>query len=194
TTTITAVKDAQDNVVTSVPLGSVVHDTAFVTSSNSTAKPTGSVTFKLFPNGNCTGTSSTPAGTGTLDANGNADSSALGPLAAGSYGFQASYLGDTSFIGSTGDCEPFTVAPSTPVVTTSLHNASTNAAFANGTQLPFGSGVFDVASLANGGSFPFSGGSVTFNFYASVDCAGTPVAQTGVSVSGSDAQSTTHAS
>ena len=59
---------------------------------------------------------------------------------------------------------------------------------------PRETGLFSCGTtLANSGSFPFANGSVTFNFYSSVDCTGTPVSQTGVSVSGSDAQSGTHA-
>ena len=194
TTTVTAIHDADHGVVTTVVLGTTVHDAATVTSANSTAKPTGNVNFTFFPNSTCTGESSTSAGSHVLDSNGLADpSSSEGPLAAGSYGFRATYVGDSNFAGSTGDCEPLTVSKGTPTTATTLHNASGNGVVENGTHLPLGSGLYDVATLSNGSGFPFTG-TVTFEFFTNSNCTGEPTQQTGVSIDGSTAQSSTHSS
>ena len=194
TTTTTAVRDASNNVVTTVPLGSIVHDSAAVTSTNKTGTPSGSVWFSFFTNGTCSG-EGTPAGVVALDRNGVADpSSPEGPLAAGSYSFKASYAGDGSYAGSIADCEPFTVSKGTPATATTLHNASGGAAIDNGAHLPYGSSVYDTAALSAGSGFPFSG-SVTFEFFANSACTGTPVStQTGASISGAAAQSSTKSS
>jgi uncharacterized repeat protein (TIGR01451 family) len=192
TTTVTAIHNANHDVVTTVALGTTVHDAATVTSTNSTAKPTGNVNFTFYTNSNCTG-EGTSAGSHALDANGIADpSSPEGPLAAGSYGFKATYVGDVNFVGSTGECEPLTVTKGTPTTATTLHNASSGAVVENGSHLPIQSGLYDVATLSGGSGFPFSG-TVTFEFFNNSTCTGTPAStQTGVSVSGSTAQSSTH--
>ncbi len=52
--TATVIHDSNDNVVTSVPAGTTVHDQATVTGGLGT--PTGTVTFSWFTNGTCTGT------------------------------------------------------------------------------------------------------------------------------------------
>ena len=41
-----------------------------------------------------------------------------GALAAGSYAFQATYGGDANYSGSTGACEPFSVAPAAATLST----------------------------------------------------------------------------
>ena len=85
-----------------------------------------------------------------------------------------------------------TVVPRTaPSISTELHNAAGGAVIPNGTHLPLGSSVYDVANLTDPNS-TFTG-TVTFNFYSGGDCTtGTPVAQTGVAVSGTSATSATH--
>jgi uncharacterized repeat protein (TIGR01451 family) len=199
TTTTTIHNAAGDADVTDeqVPLGTSVYDSASVTSDNSTAKPTGTVSFKFFSNENCTGEVSQNAGTVALNGNGVASpSNTEGPLAAGSYSFQATYVsGDANFVGSTGQCEPLRVSKGTPTTATTLHNASGDAVVANGSHLPFGSKLYDVATLSNGTGFPFTG-TVTFNFFTNSansesPCSGTPVTQTGATINGSTAQSST---
>jgi hypothetical protein len=110
TTTVTEIHDASENVVTSVPAGSTVHDKATVSSSNSSFNPSGTVTFTFYTSGDCS-TGGSPAGTVTI-VNGVAHpSNSEGPLVAGAYSFQATYAGDGNFNGSTSACEPLTVTP-----------------------------------------------------------------------------------
>ena len=193
TTTVTAIHDANHGVVpNNVPLGTTVHDAASVTSDNSTKTPTGNVNFRFFTNSECTGESSTAAGTVALNGVGVADpSDSEGPLAAGQYGFQATYVGDTNFVGSTGACEPLTVDKGTPSTATQLHNSGTDAAFANGTHLPFGSGVFDVATVSNASGFDLTG-SVTFQFFNNGTCTGEPVSSESKTPFSGTANSSSH--
>jgi len=108
TTTRTAVFDAATNAALidgNLTTGGSAYDTSTVTGA------TGTVSYLFWTNGDC-GVSEDVAGThaGTALALG-AHSSAEGPLAAGSYSFEAVYSSDNTalFTGSTSACEPFTV-------------------------------------------------------------------------------------
>src|SRR5207253_2164688 len=68
----TEIRDAGNNAVTAVPLGTTVHDRAVVSGATGFT-PTGSVDFTFYANGTCTGSGSS-AGTVTL-AGGVADPS-----------------------------------------------------------------------------------------------------------------------
>jgi Bacterial Ig-like domain (group 3) len=90
--------------------GSTVHDKATVTGSPAAFALTGNVTFTFYTGGDCTTGTPAPAGTVALDANGVAHpSDSQGPLAGGSYAFQATYAGDSDYQGSTSPCEPLSV-------------------------------------------------------------------------------------
>jgi hypothetical protein len=86
--------------------GGSVYDTSTVT-----AGATGTVSYKFWANGDC-GVSEEVGGTdaGTALALGS-HSTAVGPLTAGSYSFEAVYTSDNNalFAGSTSACEPLTV-------------------------------------------------------------------------------------
>ena len=126
--------------VTSVPLGSTVHDKATVTGFS----PTGNVTFTWFTNGTCTG-AGTPAGTVALDGSGVAHpSTTFGPLAVGSYSFKATYNGDSNFNASPGPCEPLTVGKSDTSTATDIHNDTTHAVI---TSIGLGGSVHDSATV-----------------------------------------------
>ena len=112
----TAVKDAATGLAWSgsEAIGASAYDTATVTTSDHTA--TGTVAYTFFTNGACSGTG-TGAGGGALVSGAAPNSSTEGPLAAGSYAFQATYSGDSSYGGSTSACEPFSAATSTSTPT-----------------------------------------------------------------------------
>jgi hypothetical protein len=96
-------------VVTGITVGQTVHDSATVTGTPAAFTPTGSVTFKWFTNGLCTGDGTT-LNTVALDSNGYADpSTAETPTVPGMYAFQAVYGGDSNYTGSTSSCEPLQV-------------------------------------------------------------------------------------
>ena len=110
TTTVTAVKNAAGTTITTVPVGSSVHDSVTVGGAVTGIPLTGTVAYSFSTNG-CTGPftafDTEPVGT---------NSKATGPLGPGNYAFQASYSGDSNYIGSAGVCEPFSVfnPPLTP--------------------------------------------------------------------------------
>ena len=156
-------------VTSPIPLGSSVYDTATITHAHAIT-PTGTVTYTLYGNGDCTG-SGTGAGTVTLDENGTVpNSDTQGPLAAGSYSFQAAYSGDADFLGSTSPCEPFTVNNDSSTTATTVFNAATNAAWA-GTELT-GAKAYDTATVSHSDGITATG-TVTYTFYFGSNCSGT---------------------
>ena len=102
--------------------GASFHDTSTVTGASGTA--TGTVTYSFFDNDTCVGTPATIQAPVTIAVDGAVPgSTSTGPLAAGSYAFEATYSGDTTYAGGTSACEPFAVLvtaipPTTPPVTT----------------------------------------------------------------------------
>ena len=97
--------------MSSVAAGTAVHDQATVTGALGT--PTGTVTFDWFTNGTARAPAAATSDPFTLDASGVADGTTFTqtPRVAGTFAFQATYSGDGTYAGSTGDCEPLTVQP-----------------------------------------------------------------------------------
>jgi hypothetical protein len=107
----------------------------------------------------------------TLTATGSVPKSGTkGPLAAGSYAFQASYSGDGNYSGSTGPCEPFTVSGGTSKTATTVFDAATNSAW-SGTESP-GASAYDTAAVTASGTVT-PAGTVTYTFYTNGTCSGT---------------------
>jgi hypothetical protein len=130
-TTATTVFDASTNApwAGSETTGSSAYDTASVTSSD-TVTATGTVAYTFFTNGTCTGTGAS-AGTVTLTGTGAVPKSKReSTLANGSYGFEATYSGDSNYAGSTSSCEPFKV---TAIVSQITPTSTTCSQFASGT-------------------------------------------------------------
>jgi hypothetical protein len=163
------------------PLGSTIHDLATVTGFN----PTGTVTFNFFTNGDCTGTPSA-AGTVPLVAVNSTTSVAhpsdsRGPLAAGTYAFQATYNGDSQNSDSTSPCEPFTVSKGDLTITTHIHlsdgadphNTTNYDANVNATaSVPINSTVHDVAFASGAVTGINPTGAITFTRYDNGACTG----------------------
>jgi hypothetical protein len=145
--------------------GGSVYDTSTVP-----AGATGTVSYKFWANGDC-GVSEEVGGTdaGTALALGS-HSSAVGPLTAGSYSFEAVYTSDNTalFTNATGSCEPFSVtaAPTGPTntsITTVVFNAETKTALVG--NLVAGGSVYDTSSVTNGAT-----GTVSYLFWTNGDC------------------------
>jgi hypothetical protein len=166
TTTVTEIHLDDETVVAnggSVDLGSSLHDKATVTDGGK-GTPTGDVEFTFFTGGNCTTGTPVAAGTVALDGSGVAHPSAsTGSLGAGSYAFQAHYVGDDNYNGSTSDCEPFSIGKASPGITTTPNPTSGNV----------GVTLNDSATLSNGFN---PTGSITFKLYDpdQSSCLGTP--------------------
>ncbi len=163
----TDVHNSLHQIVTTVPAGSIVHDSATVTGSGGT--PTGTVNFTVFPNGVCTNDTGSPAGSHALNGSGIADgSNPEGPLSPGSYSFMANYLGDDTYLPKTGSCEPLTVGKQSPSISTTLSTT---------TSVTTGTAVHDSAALS--GATSDAGGTVTYNVYSGSVCSGSPVFTSG---------------
>jgi hypothetical protein len=167
----TTVFDASTNTAVAgpVPEGATVYDTTKLTSTSGLT-PTGTVTYTFYRGGTCT--TGTMVGTETLDVTGGLvpNSGNQGPLtaASGPYAFEAQYSGDASFVAGSSDCEPFGVAPGSADLSTTVFDASTNAAVISPVAL--GSTVYDVSRLISQSPGVAPTGTVTYTFYSSGDC------------------------
>jgi hypothetical protein len=109
-TTATEIHNAAHQVVTTVEVGTTVHDFVTVTGQPGSPFPSGNVTIEWFGNSTCTD----PAAASTtvaLAANGLVDATSFlqAPLTAGLFAFRATYLGDAMYAGSVGLCETLKV-------------------------------------------------------------------------------------
>ncbi len=132
--------------------------------------PTGSVTFSLYGDLSCSTAVPTMSGSGAISGTTASWSNSWTPPATGTYYWKAYYPGDgnnnayTSTCGPTSTNEQITVGQATPVVTTSIHNASHSVV----TAVLAGATVHDSASVTGGGVTP--SGSVNFNFFNNGTC------------------------
>ena len=102
----TIIVDAANTPVTTVPMGTSVHDTALLTGTTSTAG--GTVTYKLFHSPDCTGTA-TSTDTVTVT-NGVVPDSPSSTPGVGTWSYLVSYSGDPKNATATAACEgPLTV-------------------------------------------------------------------------------------
>jgi len=152
-----------------VPLGTYVYDTASIGGTAAGLTPTGTFAYSLYSGSQtCEGVQFTQVV--KLGADGSVPQSSSEGLPAGTYSFNASYSGDSSYFSSASPCEPFTVMKATPTVGTHLSSAP---------PLALGSTEQDSATLGGlvVGFVPT--GAVTYTlFTASVSCTGTSTSQT----------------
>ena len=172
--------------VTSVPLGSTVHDKATVTNTGGgtgNGTPEGTVSFTFWTDGTCGtggGTSSSAGASVALSSGVAHPSDSKGPLAAGAYSFKASYTSSdaTRWSNSVGSCEPLTVTKATPVLTTAIHRAD-ETVIVDSSYVYEGTVVHDSGVLTGSvGAFDFLGGTITYSFYRNYSCTGTAAATT----------------
>jgi uncharacterized repeat protein (TIGR01451 family) len=116
--TSTTVLNASNTPVTTVAVGTAVHDSVTVSpdpaAPTDSPTPTGDVTISWFANGACSGTATSTSSPVALNSSGQVDATdfSFSPATAGQYSFQATYGGDTTnpaYTASTGSCEPLTV-------------------------------------------------------------------------------------
>ncbi len=152
----TTVKDSAGNAVTSVSIGTTVHDTSTLSGGSSTI--TGTITYMRYSTADCTGTSTDETVTIGL---GNIvpDSSGFVTSIVGAISYRVSYGGDANNAPTTSACEPLTVQKASPTITTSLSATSI---------LPGGS-VFDTATMTSGFQ---AGGTLTYNLFNGSTCSG----------------------
>src|SRR5437867_3299344 len=146
--------------------GASSYDTSSVTGVAGVT-PTGSVTYTFFTTGDCSGvgTSESPPGGSLLSDGLVPNSLTVGPLAAGTYSFQATYSGDSSYLGSTSSCEPFSVNKVSNVpITTSVVSETTGVT---------GSTWHDTSTIFGVSGFPPTG-TVDYDYWTNGGCTDTP--------------------
>src|SRR5207245_1570962 len=164
----TTIRDAANAAVTSVTVGTTVHDTAVITN-GSASGVTGTVIYNFFANLACSGVPASSQ-TVTVGAGGVVpDSNANTPSPAGSYSYNATYSGDVNNNAAKSACEPLTVNKASPTITTTL----------SATTITVGASVTDSSTMA---SFFQAGGTVTYNQFSGAPCAGTATVVSTVTV------------
>lgn len=151
--------------LTTVPLGSTVHDQADVSGIVSGFNPSANVSFTFYFNNTCS-ENGIAAGSAPIITAVAHPSSAMGPLTAGPHSFKANYPGDSNYNVAEAACEPLTVSKATPTVVTAIHNTSE----ATVTSVNAGSTVHDQATVGGLPGFDPTG-SVDFSFYTNGTCA-----------------------
>lgn len=126
----------------SVTVGTATYDTASLGSTIGGVIPIGTVTYNLYASGSCIGSSTTQ--TVTLSSGSVPDSQSR-TLVPGSFGYIASYSGDSNYAGVTSSCEPFTVQASSLAATASSNSTTGTAPL-----------TIQFTGSASGGVSPYS--------------------------------------
>ena len=147
-------------------VNSIVNDTSSVTGITGFV-PSGSLVYGFFNNGGCTAPAASTQTVSLNPTGGVPNSDEQGPLAQGTYSFDATYSGDSNYV-SKSVCEPFNIGQLTPTISTIVLDASTNAAW-SGSEVT-GTSANDTATVS--GSGPTPSGTVTYTFYANGGCTG----------------------
>ena len=143
--------------------GASAYDTSTVTGVAGFA-PTGRISYTFWSNGTC---ANTGAGAGTNLSLGS-KSTTEGPLAAGSYSFEAVYSGDANYATSTSSCESFAVlGGGTASVSTTVDDAGSNSPW-SGTEKT-GASAYDTSTVTGvAGIAPT--GTISYTFWTNGTC------------------------
>jgi hypothetical protein len=177
-TVSTTIHNAAHAAVTTVPVGTTVHDFVKVDGGTGNPVPTGSVTVDWFTNGACSGPPVATSAATPLGAAGTVDVTAFSFTvnSAGDRAFKAHYSGGGGYTTADGGCETLNVADDT--VTTVVRDASGNDI--SNTTVPGGTVVHDDATVAKTSGTPAAApnptGTVTFTLYDNGTCDGNVVA------------------
>ena len=175
--TLTRIHDSAHQVVTTVPVGTTVHDFVVVFGSLSGPVPTGNVDIDWFLNGTCEGPPAVNSGSiGPLDAAGTFDAVGFAFTVAspGQRAFRAHYEGDGVYAPSDGPCETLTVEGGLASQTsTVIHNAAHQVV----TAVEVGTTVHDFVQVSGGGPVPT--GNVHLEWYDDANCLGNVLATSG---------------
>ncbi len=153
---------------TSIDPGGSFDDTATVTAPGGDTSPTGTVTFSVYGPDDPTCTSEPVLDPMTNLDGSTVNSGSLTPPSPGIYRVVASYSGDNTFAPSSTACgdpnETVTVGRSTAVITSAV----------SASPIALGQAFHDTATLAPPAGAPSPTGAVTFTFFATAACTGTP--------------------
>src|SRR5262249_35720924 len=110
------------------------------------------------------------AGTVALNSSGVANYSDIqGPLPVGAYSFVALYSGNTSYLPSVSAVEPLTIQPRLTTVQTTINEG--NKLPVSG-PVPLGTSAYDTATIGNQVSSLPATGTVTYEFFTTIDGTG----------------------
>ncbi len=152
----TAIHTNSHATTTQASIGTVVHAYASVASTTaSTTLPTGSVTFNLYANTQCSGTPATQTNVALV--NGVAESATTSVPATG-LSYRVNYNGDATSTPSQGSCTALIATAPSPVLTTTLSTST----------VPVGTFVHDTAVLTNITST--ASGTVAYKVYTNNAC------------------------
>ncbi len=175
----------------SASVGGSIQDSATLSGRVDLADGTDTVTFDLYGNAGCEGPALLSSTVGVADG-GQVVSAPYTALAAGTDYWVASYSGGSANNAASTACgaagETTEVQEATPSITTTLTDAGSGSALADGAHVLQGASLYDVATLSGVSGVPFAG-KVGFDFFANGSCSGTPSAQPPATVSGSSARS-----
>lgn len=168
-----------DKTNSSVPLGSVMHDTGKITGGAVSGFSTEPITFTFYANDKCDGAGTSVLNTGADEGDSTRNrSEASAALGAGSYSYQAFVAGNANYIGANSGCEPFTVNKGDLTIRTDIHNALHQVI----TSADAGAIVHDTATLGSAVSgFNPTLANISFTFWtgnSGCNGTGTAVAQT----------------
>jgi hypothetical protein len=168
-----------DKTNSSVPLGSVMHDTGKITGGAVSGFPTEPITFTFYANDKCDGAGTSVLNTGADEGDSTRDrSAASAALGAGSYSYEAFVAGNANYVGANSGCEPFTVNKGDLTIRTDIHNALHQVI----TSADAGVIVHDTATLGSAVSgFNPTLANISFTFWtgnSGCNGTGTAVAQT----------------
>src|SRR5262249_26050762 len=127
----------------SLPLGTVVHDTATTGGQVDGIPVTGAITFTFYTASTACSGATGSIGSGS-EATFAAATAASSPLKTGSYSFIATIASDANYNSATASCEPFAVGKATPTLSTKVHNTA-HTDITGSTTVPNGSIVHDTA-------------------------------------------------
>jgi subtilase family serine protease len=140
----TTILDATSNGTPTGAAGESVYDTTTLSGAMAGVPVTGTVTYRLFPNANGTGTPISEQ-TVTVNADGTVPNSpSTGPLRPGSYSYVAVYSGHSFYQRSASAVEPLTIKP------TLIITAANESKIYGTTFLPDGTSQFTASGLVNG--------------------------------------------
>jgi hypothetical protein len=165
--------------VTSIALGSTVHDKATVSNTGGgtgNGTPEGTVAFSFWNDGTCgtSGGTLSSAGASVAVSSGVAHpSTSKGPLPAGSYSFKASFTTSdaTRWNNSVGSCEALTVEKATPTLTTAIHKAP-HLVVPDSSYIYQGTVVHDSGDFSDLVSGYTPSGTIKYYFYRNNVCSG----------------------
>ena len=152
----TSIHNGSHGIITSVPIGTMLHDSVTVASTTGPT-PTGTVDFNLYQNTTCSGTPATQLAVALVSGTAESATTTVGSSGL-SYRVHYNGQGDLN-VPADGICEPLTVTAPAPTISTTL--STTTAILA-------GSLVYDSSTL--GSATANATGTVAYNVYTDNSC------------------------